>query len=399
MTGKILRNAWPALKQACSILSSLVPEIWSESSFTIPNIVRRQKTKWSWRPAWPYRKIGASVDCICYHSGNYFHFFVSRSAVFVPLKSLTKETIEYIRHFQDSDDFFDFKLRYGTATTTATFADALWLCSRMFMRCGYKLRNLKIFTFTNNEEPIRAGSHDFAKTFRIANDLRDLGVHFSVVPTVDQFDERPFYREFVCTVNDEEPDTFKFVAPEEQRNRLLSRNFQRDYRQACLRIFRFTLGGELAISVGLYSFKNNVFLPKPIHLLADTNEVVVGKRSYVQERYDNELSEMVYDQPVLPGEQRRMQMIGGQKIMFTPEECTNMKALVPPGMRLLGFKPMSTLPARCFIKNTRFLYPSDKDLKGSVKLFRALWEKCLQKQKYALCVFSQMRKVAPRWVY
>lgn len=315
----------------------------------------------------------------------------------MPLKTLTKESIEYIQNFKESDDFFDFNGKFGFKSTSSTFADVLWLCSRMFMRCGYKLQNLKIFAFTNNKEPNKSGTQDFTKVFRIANDLRENCVHFVVVPMVDIFDDRPFYREFLCTVNNEDEETYKFTSPIEQRERLLSRILQRDYRKSCLRYIRFTLSGDVAISVGLYSFKNGVFQPSPIHLLPDTDQVVVSKRSFVQGRYDDDTGDTIYDRPVLPGEQRKVQFIGGQQITFTPEEITNMKALVAPGIRLLGFKPLSTLPQRCFIKNTRFLYPKeDKDIKGSVRLFRALWEKCLEKQKYALCVFSQMRKIAPR---
>lgn len=112
--------------------------------------------------------------------------------------------------------------------------------------------------------------------------------------------------------------------------------------------------------------------------------------------YDEDSMEMQYDKRLLPGEQRKVQEVGGQRIIFTPDELTKLKSMVEPGMKLLGFKPMSQLPTNCAMKSCRFMFPDEKNIKGSKKLFRALWEKCIEKDKYAMCVFAQIRKVAPR---
>lgn len=42
------------------------------------------------------------------------------------LSTMSKDTIAYMKHFKESDDFFDFKNRYGSATSE-NFAEALWL--------------------------------------------------------------------------------------------------------------------------------------------------------------------------------------------------------------------------------------------------------------------------------
>lgn len=112
--------------------------------------------------------------------------------------------------------------------------------------------------------------------------------------------------------------------------------------------------------------------------------------------YDEDSMEIQFNKRLLPGEQRKVQEVGGQRIIFTPDELTKLKSMVEPGMKLLGFKPMSQLPSNCAMKSCRFMFPDEKNIKGSKKLFRALWEKCIEKDKYAMCVFAQIRKVAPR---
>lgn len=105
------------------------------------------------------------------------------------------------------------------------------------------------------------------------------------------------------------------------------------------------------------------------------------------------------ERKLLPGEFYKSLSVCGKEIIFSVEELTTIKALISPGIRLIGFKPLSALPQRWFIKPIAFLYPNDKRIKGSTTLFRALWEKCLERQKYALCALTFRRKTAPRYVW
>lgn len=320
----------------------------------------------------------------------------NNTAIFMHMNPMSKDQISYIKHIKESEDFFDFKNRYGIADTE-NFVEVLWLCSRMFMRCGYKLKQSHIILFTNNDQPHPDPSSELEKCLTRGRDLRDLGVHIMLVPMVDDaFNVDSFYREFVCSVNDLDAETYEFPSASDQRTQLSSRCFHQDYRSSCLRYFDWTLGNGLAISCGLYGFAKDFKPSKQVHLLASTNEIVVSRRTYMSGTLDEETMETQFDKRLLPGEQRKVQEVGGQKIVFTPDELTKLKSMVVPGMRLLGFKPMSQLPSNCAMKSCRFMFPEETRIKGSKKLFRALWEKCIEKDKFAMCVFAQIRKVAPR---
>lgn len=195
------------------------------------------------------------------------------TAIFMHLSTMSKDIISYIKQLKDSDDFFDFKNRYGSVTSES-FVEVLWLCSRMFMRCGYKLKQSNIILFTNNDQPYPDPSNELDKCLVRGKDLRDLGVHFMVVPMIDnEFNVDKFFREFVCSVNDLDPETYVFETPSEKRDSLSSRVFHQDYRSSCMRYFNLTMGNGLSISCGLYAFAKSFKPLKQVHLLARTNEI------------------------------------------------------------------------------------------------------------------------------
>lgn len=321
------------------------------------------------------------------------------TAIIIPMIEISKEPIGYVKNLKNSDDFFDFKNRYGSlnvATEKSSFSDALWLCSRMLVRCGYKLLSSTIVLFTRNEEPHANGSHEFQQSFVRAKDFYGLGVLLLLVPMLDNFDVNKFYKEFISTIYDIEPEQFEILSGKEQCENLLNRKFQRDARSACQRYLNLTIAKDLEISCGVYSFTRTAKIPTSIKLLRDTNERVIAKRLYMGGEFNETTMQMEFTQRLMPGEIRKYQEIGGKKIRFTPDEIASMRSLQSPGLRLLGFKPLSQLPLNYFIKSCKLLYPYEKNMTGATRLFRTLWERCLEKKKFAMCVLTLRRKAPPR---
>ncbi|WFC95567.1 ATP-dependent DNA helicase II subunit 1 [Malassezia brasiliensis] len=69
-----------------------------------------------------------------------------------------------------------------------------------------------------------------------------------------------------------------------------------------------------------------------------------------------------------------------------------------PGVKLLGFKDRSTLHFLENIKHAYFLYPSDLDQPGSKRVFAALLQSMLSKNKYALGLYMPRENVIPAFV-
>lgn len=98
---------------------------------------------------------------------------------------------------------------------------------------------------------------------------------------------------------------------------------------------------------------------------------------------------------VAPTEIRKAFSFGGEQITFTEEETKAMKYFGDPGIRILGFKPMSLLPSWANLRVAQFIYPDEVDYIGSTRVFSALQQKLLKSQKFALVFFIARSNASP----
>lgn len=312
------------------------------------------------------------------------------TAVFIPLRPLSKEAVQYYLNFQ-SPDHFDFENKYGCQE--GSFANTMWLCTNMFQQCGYKLSLPAIIYFTDRTSPHEVNSPEFQQAMRKAKDLNEIGVDFTVCPMSDQFDYNLFYREFFCTVTDTDLDSYNPDDPRRVRAVIANRMIRRNFQTHCNAYVRWKISDDLNIAVGIYNFYKRHVYPKPVTLFREDNSLIETKRSYKILSMDDCEARIC-----LPNEQRKSIIMCGEKIHFSNEELHHMKTPMGPGIQLLGFKPRGTLKQENFLKSADFLYPNEKFLVGSTKLFRALWEKCLEKNKIAFCVLVARRNASPQYV-
>lgn len=321
------------------------------------------------------------------------------TAIVLPLQVINVACIEFVRRWRhwDADDFID---HYGCFVRPDVFPEMLWLCSRMLTGCDYKLYSASIVLMTLACDPLGEDRVAEQRAFVRARDLRTLNVDLVLAPMhgCGPFNMEPFYRELICTVSDLDPETFDLMDTGNIVESLTMRSYQRDYRRTCQRYFSLDLGGGVEVGCGLFGLLQKAPLPQRLQMNAADNEIVQVRRCYVRSEPDPADAAEQVERVVLPGELTKYQMVGGRRVQFSVEELAAVKSAMAPGMRLLGFKPLSVLPAHAFVKPGRLLYPSEKRIKGSTQLLRALWECCLRRELFALCVFAQRRKVMPRYV-
>lgn len=320
-------------------------------------------------------------------------------AIYLPMRIVSKETIVKLKHTRDSNDLHGFSTTYGHSDTPAKFADIMWLCSRMFSGCGYKLQSSSIFLFTNRDEPHPNRSHEYQQALIRANDLAQQTIYFGLVPMSNHFSMDKFYQEFVCTVNDEDPNTFKLESGESQIEFMKSRVYRKDYRKKCNSHLSLSLG-NVEIGIGLFKCTRATKYPAIKRIMRETNEPVTARRNYIVGEFNAEINEYDFsvEKKLLPSEIRKSVTFGTEEIKFTSEETTNMSTLMAPGMKLLGFKPISKFTIHNHISPPYFIFYDETTIKGSAVLFRALWEKCLEKNKAAVCVITSRRKAPPKYV-
>lgn len=139
-------------------------------------------------------------------------------------------------------------------------------------------------------------------------------------------------------------------------------------------------------------------MPRKVRLLRKDNSIVQQKRVIMVRKQSEETMDIVEEHQVKQSGGWYEINLGSMPIRITPEQINRVRNLHAPGMMLLGFKPISELPENWYYKPQNFMYPDEKGVSGSKRLFRALWERCLERNKMAICLFMRKRKSIPRYV-
>lgn len=120
---------------------------------------------------------------------------LKNQAVFLPLKSLSKDIICYFQNFFLNNSF---EKTYGM--DEGNFVSTIRLCCSMFQNCRPKPGSETIVYLTNLETPHNQGSLEYNNSILKANDLRDINVDFEILPLSKNFNYNTFYKEFLCLV-------------------------------------------------------------------------------------------------------------------------------------------------------------------------------------------------------
>ena len=95
------------------------------------------------------------------------------------------------------------------------------------------------------------------------------------------------------------------------------------------------------------------------------------------------------------GEIRKAYRFGGEQITFTSDEISALRNFGDPGIRIIGFKPMSMLPIWANTRPSTFIYPSEEDFVGSTRVFSSLQQKLLKDNKIGVAWFVARKNSAP----
>ncbi|ETN65978.1 hypothetical protein AND_002244 [Anopheles darlingi] len=313
-------------------------------------------------------------------------------AIFLHLDTVSVEMIKKVRRLRDSDDFEGFEHKYGHTSGTS-LANVLWLCTRMFTHCGYKLEHSTIFLFTMNDQPHTNNSSEHQQSLTKARDLLQKDITIMLLPMVESFDCSKFYTEFLCTALGEDEEDFHPPGYQECKEQLLQRMFTKDFKKRSLAHLKWYLSKDIALAVNIYSFTRKPRFPKKVKLLRSTNEIVESKRVHIAtSSLEDGEPDTSTSTTLLPGDQRKCISLGGESISFRPEEMNLMKQILTPGIRLLGFKPASIVTITNHVRSSLFVYPDEAHIHGSTVLLRTLYEKCLERNQVAYCTLTVRRK-------
>ena len=326
-------------------------------------------------------------------------------AILASMKQIEAETIQYIKNLSQSNDLMDFDNKFGHSEGTKV-SDILWLCSSMLSSSSKHFRVSQIMWFTDEDQPHVNGSSDFLQAFQKAKDLQQLRLDIQFYPLKPEFKPELFYNELFCQLLNEDPDDFQLPMVQINDTILRHRLFRRGFKNRSISHLLVEISDKAKFGVGIYCFTRKATVPKPVTLSRDTNEQIVAKRSYKFGKIQEDASgddgnlefEFDYSEKLEASQTIKFQYCGGERINFTPLEAYEIKQVMEPKIKILGFKPRNILSVHNHIKSPYFIYPNESRVKNSSVLFRTLWEQLLKDDKVAICLFVMKLKSYPRVV-
>ncbi|GAD97375.1 DSB repair complex subunit Ku70, putative [Paecilomyces variotii No. 5] len=285
-----------------------------------------------------------------------------------------------------------------------SMANVLFCANQIFTSKAANFLSRRLFIITDNDDP-----HGKDKTARSAatvraKDLYDLGVIIELFP-IDrpgkEFDRSEFYDDIIYKASPTDPEASSAFLQDETKiasaggdgitllNSLLSSiNSKSVPRRALFSKVPLEFGPGFKISVnGYLIFKRQ----EParscyVWLGGEKPEIAKGVTTLIADDTARTVEK---------SEIRKAYKFGGEQVSFTAEEQQALRNFGDPVIRIIGFKPLSALPFWANIKHPTFIYPTEDDFVGSIRVFSALYQKLLKDGKMALVWFIPRRNAAP----
>ncbi|OJJ41529.1 hypothetical protein ASPWEDRAFT_23609 [Aspergillus wentii DTO 134E9] len=284
-----------------------------------------------------------------------------------------------------------------------SMANVLFCANQIFTSKAPNFLSRRLFIVTDNDNP-----HGDNKSLRSAStvrakDLYDLGVTIELFPISradHEFDDSKFYDDIIYKNSPADAEAPAYLQTDTKTstasgdgitllNTLLSSINSRSVpRRAMFSNMPLEIGPDFKISVtGYLLFKRQQPARSSyVWLGGEKPEIAKGSLAQVAEDSGRVLEKW---------EIRKAYKFGGDQISFSPDEQKALRNFGDPVIRIIGFKPISSIPFWANVKHPSFIYPSETDYVGSTRVFSALHQKLLRDQKAALVWFIPRKNSAP----
>lgn len=263
-----------------------------------------------------------------------------------------------------------FEKEYGHSNN-ANIHETLWVCQSIFNKCKSKLSGQSIMLFTCQDDPHSGNDQKQKQARQKGKDLNEAGISLELLHMGTSFDVNKFYKDLIIPDDSEDEETQEketLADPASRFEELMDRVKRLEHKQRTTGRVTFTLGPGVEMALGVYTTVRKMNKPYKVKLWKNTNEEV----RYMKKEYLEETGELL-----MPSDYVKYQVYGGKKIKFSLDELRSMNQVYEQGIELLGFKSIESIKPYYHIKPANFLYPDEKSVQGSNKVFAALLDRCL----------------------
>ncbi|KAA8617935.1 Ku domain containing protein Pku70 [Pyrenophora tritici-repentis] len=283
----------------------------------------------------------------------------------------------------------------------ASISNVLFCANQIFTTKAPNFSSRRLFLVTDNDYPVKIKADKDTAVTR-ARDLYDLGCTIDLFPISQpdhSFDRSRFYDDLVYPTSPSDPDapvaisSTSKVAKSGEGISLLKQLISSINSKATPRRALFSLPLELGPDFRI-SVKGYILIKRQEHIKS-CYVWVGGEKPQIATSSTTQISDDI-SRNIEKTELQKAYKFGGDAITFTPEEITQIRQCFgEPIIRIIGFKPLSSVPIWANTNKSTFIYPSEADYIGSTRVFSALQQKLIKSKKMGLVWFIPRRNAAP----
>ncbi|KAK2781999.1 ATP-dependent DNA helicase II subunit 1 [Emmonsiellopsis sp. PD_33] len=284
-----------------------------------------------------------------------------------------------------------------------SMSNVLFCANQIFTSKASNFSSRRLFLVTDNDDPhSKDKGLKLAATVR-AKDLYDLGVIIELFPISrpdQEFDRSKFFDDIIYRSSPTDPEAPAFPSGLTKtatssgdgisllKSLLSSINSKSVPRRALFSNAPLEIGPGFKVSVTGYLLFKRQEPARSCYVWLGGEQPQIAKGVTTQMADDSA-------REVEKEEIRKAYKFGGEQISFTQEEQASLRDFGEPIIRIIGFKPRSSLPIWASTKHPTFIYPSEEGFVGSTRVFSALYQTLMDKDKMALVWFVPRRNAAP----
>ncbi|KAL0259440.1 ATP-dependent DNA helicase II subunit 1 [Diplodia seriata] len=293
------------------------------------------------------------------------------------------------------------KLLVPSKEESVSMANVLFCANQIFTTKAPNFTSRRLFIVTDNDNPHSDDKGLMRSAAVRAKDLYDLGVIIELFPIAHPdhgFDRAKFYDDIVYRQSLTDPDApapITEVAQTAERTdgiSLLQSLVSNINSKAAPRRALFSLPFEIGpgLKIGIKGY----ILIKRQEKVRSCYVWMNGEKPQIAMLSSTKIVEDTAEE-VKKTEIRKAYKFGGETVSFTEEETKAIRYFGDPVIRIIGFKPLSMLPEWANMRSPMFIYPTEADFIGSTRVFSALQQNLLKKEKMAITWFVPRRNAVP----
>ncbi|KAF2198884.1 DNA-dependent protein kinase [Delitschia confertaspora ATCC 74209] len=277
----------------------------------------------------------------------------------------------------------------------------LFCANQIFTTKAPNFSSRRLFLVTDNDNPAQS-KIDKDTTITRARDLYDLGVIIELFPISRPghgFDRSKFFDDLIYPTSPSDPDALALTSSTTKisgsgdgisllQSLLSSINSKATPRRALFSIpFEIAPGLQIGVKGFLLIKRQEHVKSCYVWVGGEKPQIVQGSTSHLADDTARVVEKT---------ELRKAYKFGGEAVTFSEEEFKQIRQCFgDPIIRIIGFKPMSSLPIWANTNKATFIYPSEADYIGSTRVFSALQQKLISSKKMGVAWFIPRRNAAP----